>query len=412
MEQVVCEVGVDWGEGKHSFVVRSQTECYRGEIPADPESVHRWMQTLRERHPEGMILVALEQSRGALIYALLRYPFLMLVPINPRAASAFRESLSLSGAKDDPVDAELILEFVSKHRSKLRPWRADDSRTRKLRLMVEGRRDAVNLRSSISQKLSAALKEYFPQVLDWFDDASGKLPRAFLSRWSSLQAAKRARVDAIERLVRANSRKKPEQVDELISKIRSAVALTEDEAIIGGLEIRVRFHVGLIETLETQIAEFDEQIASIWSEHPDQKVFASFPGAGPVMAPRLAAAFGVDRDRYQNAGEIQKYSGIAPVVERSGKQSWTHARWRCPKFLRQTFHEYAAASLPHSEWALAFYRQKRARGAGHHAAIRSLAFRWIRILYYCWRNDVEYQEQAHLDNLKRRNSPLLARLAA
>ena len=223
MEQVVCEVGVDWGEGKHSFVVRSQTEHYKGEIAADPESVHRWVQTLRERHPEGMILVALEQSRGALIYALLRYAFLVLVPINPRAASAFRESLSLSGAKDDPLDAELILEFVSKHRSKLRPWRPDDSTTRKLRLLVEGRREAVDLRTSIGQMLSAALKQYFPQVLDWFDDATGKLPRAFLSRWSSLQAAKRAYADTIEELVRTHSRKKPEQVAELISKIRSAV---------------------------------------------------------------------------------------------------------------------------------------------------------------------------------------------
>jgi hypothetical protein len=65
----------------------------------------------------------------------------------------------------------------------------------------------------------------------------------------------------------------------------------------------------------------------------------------------LIVAFGTRRERYDNAFQMQCYSGIAPVKEASGKSEWIHFRWACPKFLRQTFHEYASHSLPKSEWA-------------------------------------------------------------
>lgn len=413
MNEAVCVVGVDWGEYKHAYaVLRSGAEAKRGEFGTSPEAIQAWVSELRAAHNEGTIVVALEQSRGALIYALQQYDFLELVPVNPRAAKAYRESLYLSGAKDDPVDAQLIGEFARAHRSQLRAWRADDAVTRKLRLLVEGRRTLVDHRTSTTQALTAALKQYFPQLLIWFGEANSKVARAFLSRWPTLATARRARSNEIARLVRSHSRKKPAEIETLIANIRSAVPLSSDPAIVEPISLSARSYIALLDALEGPIREYDKQIAELWKDHRDQPVFASFPGAGAVMAPRLAAAFGVARDRYNDASEMQRYSGIAPVIERSGKKSWTHARWRSPKFLRQTFHEFAETSLPHSAWALAFYRQQRERGAGHHSAIRSLAFRWIRILFHCWKHNIAYDEQLHIGMLKRRNSPLVNRLAA
>ena len=54
------------------------------------------------------------------------------------------------------------------------------------------------------------------------------------------------------------------------------------------------------------------------------------PGAGPVFTPRLVAAFGERRECYARAGEIQMYSGIAPVTERSGNKCWVHWRLQSP----------------------------------------------------------------------------------
>jgi hypothetical protein len=79
------------------------------------------------------------------------------------------------------------------------------------------------------------------------------------------------------------------------------------------------------------------------------------PGAGDALVPRLIVAFGTQRDRYQSAYEMQCYSGIAPVMEASGNSQWVHFRFICPKFLRQTFHEFAGCSIQQSEWARAYY---------------------------------------------------------
>ena len=100
-------------------------------------------------------------------------------------------------------------------------------------------------------------------------------------------------------------------------------------------------------------------------------------------------------DRYQTASEVQCLSGIAPVVAASGKQRWVHWRWACPKFLRQTLHEWALHSIAHSQWAREYYEAQRAKGKSRHCAIRSLAFKWIRILFRCWKDRKLYDEMAY-----------------
>lgn len=108
---------------------------------------------------------------------------------------------------------------------------------------------------------------------------------------------------------------------------------------------------------------------------------SSFPGVGQALAPRLISALGTDRARFANANQLQSYTGIAPVKEASGKRCWIHRRWACPKFVRQTFQEWAQHSLARSPWARDYYHRQRARGKQHYAIIRSLAFKWIRILF-------------------------------
>jgi transposase len=104
----------------------------------------------------------------------------------------------------------------------------------------------------------------------------------------------------------------------------------------------------------------------------------------------LLAAFGADRDRFQTALEVQEFSGIAPVTERSGKAIWVHRRLACPKFLLQTFHEFANCAWRFCAWSKLYYQQQRGRGKDHHAAVRALAYKWIRIMFRCWKDRTPY----------------------
>ena len=80
--------------------------------------------------------------------------------------------------------------------------------------------------------------------------------------------------------------------------------------------------------------------------------------------------------------------------------------------MRQTFVEWAAQTIPHSFWARAFYEQQRAKGLSHQAALRALAFKWIRIVFRCWQQHTAYDESTYLSALKRRGSPLLQSIAS
>ena len=55
--------------------------------------------------------------------------------------------------------------------------------------------------------------------------------------------------------------------------------------------------------------------------------------------------------------------------------------------------------------------RKRERGKAHHAAIRALAFKWLRTLYRCWQEHKPYDEVAYLKALHQRGLPLLQRIA-
>lgn len=413
MEWVAC-VGMDWGEERNAYSIRDRDGgTSAGTLGSSAEEIHQWVHEVRDRFPSGAIVVAVEQGRGSLIYALMVYDFLALVPINPRASKAYRVSRHLSGASSDPLDAALICEFAFKHLSELRVWRPDDALTRKLRLLAETRRSLVDRRTAFTHVFAATLKEYFPQALQWFGGETSRLLRAFVKRWPTLDELRQASLAEVTTLMREQRcRKAQSAAQKLMEKLPSAIPLTRDSAIVEASVMHAQSLIAILAPLDEQIAKYDQAIAKMWVDHPDRLIFDSLPGAGPVLAPRLAVAFGRDRNRYETANDVQCYSGIAPVIEASGRQHWVHTRRGYPKFLHQTFHEFAEASIPHCTWAKAFYRQQRQRGAGHHQAIRSLAFRWIRILVRLWKSDQPYDEQRYIEALKVKQSPLVSQLAA
>jgi transposase len=355
--------------------------------------------------------VCLELSKGPLVYALRKYEFLVLFPVNPVTLAKYREAFTPSHAKDDPTDAELQLELLLKHRDKLQPLTPQSAAMRALAQLVEHRRCVVGDKVRLTNRLTSTLKNYFPHVLKWFDDKDTTLFCNFLAQWPTLKAAQLARRATLERFFRNHHVRYAAVIDKRIQAIKSATPLTTDEGVIAPNALRVQALVSQLRLTLQAIEDFDKAIAQRAQRHPDFPLFAALPGAGAVLAPRLLVAFGEQRERYASADELQKYAGIAPVTERSGNKTWVHWRWQCPTFLRQTFVEWAAESIRHSFWARTYYQQQRAKGASHQAAVRALAFKWIRILFRCWQNRTPYDESVYLNALQHRGSPLIHNLA-
>jgi transposase len=412
--EIAAFVGLDWADQKHVVTLQeaNSDQRHRFDVDHTPEALQSWIQSLRDRFAGKPVAIAVEQTRGSLIYALMHVDFLHLYPVNPQTVSQLRKAFYPSGAKDDPIDADLLLEILLKHRERLRVWVPDDVLTRSIQLLTEGRRCLIDERTALTNQLTAALKMYFPQALDWFGDLHTARACAFLGRWPSLQDLKRATPSSIRKFYKVQGYRGDDKLEQLIANIKQAQPLTQDGAVLLSSSMMVQALVTQIPVLTESIERYDQQIASLFKQHDDSTLFGSFPGAGPALAPRLLAAFGSNRDRFQYAAEMQQLSGIAPVTEKSGTSIWIHWRLACSKFLRQTFHEFAGRSILQSDWARAYYDQQRQRGNTHQAALRALAFKWIRIIFRCWKTRTPYDEAVYCKSLKLRNSPLAKNLQA
>jgi transposase len=408
-------VGLDWADQKHDLLLYDpvQARPEPQQLPHTPEAIEEWACALRQRFGGGFIAVCFEQSRGAIAYALLKYDFLILFPLPPARLAAYRESFGNSGAKNDASDAALLLDYLLRHRDQLRAWQPDTPATRELQLLTEARRDAVNQRTRLSNQLTAVLKRYFPQAITLVGcDVDTLLACDFLARWSSLAAVQRAAPATLRKFYYAHRCRQEERIVERLELVKSAIPLTDDPALVQAGILQVQCLVGQLRALHQAIDKYEQRLSALMAEHPDAALFLALPGAGPALAPRLLVAFGTDRERFGAAEELQALSGVAPVTKRSGKSRIVHRRWACPKFLLQTFHEFAHCSRKKSAWAKAFYLYQRSRGKGHHAALRALAFKWIRLLFRCWKTNTPYSEDRYLEALRRRNVPLLTFLPA
>lgn len=414
MEPFAAFIGIDWADDKHAvcLVDPQKPRIEDTKLDQQPEAIDDWAAKLRLRFPEGKLAVCLEQSRGALIYALMKYDFFVLFPVNPLQLARFREALGPSGAKDDPTDAQLLVEFLQKHGDRLRPWKPDDAQTRLIRFLAEDRRSLVDDRTAFSNALKSRLKQYFPLALQMFNDVAGDLACAFLSRWNSFDQLVGATEQQLRDFYREHQCYHPATIDERIQAIRTAKALTSDQAIVESGMLHSGALVRQIAELNRAIEQYETRIGELMKQHDDGSLFTSFPGAGDAMAPRLLAAFGTDRDRLENAQQLQQHVGVAPVTKRSGKTKMVNRRWACNKFLLQTFHEYADHSRQRSPWAKAYYDMMRDRGQKHQAAIRALAFKWARILYHCWKTRTLYDELTYVSSLIKRASPVVKYLPA
>jgi hypothetical protein len=194
----VALVGVDWGDKEHAFEIRGKDGKRRGGVfESRPEAVHAWVAELRREYPTGTIAVAVEQNRGALIYALSRYDFIELLPVQPARSAGYRKIMHPSGAKSDAIDAALVCDYVDKHGETIRAIAPADPLTRELLVLVEWRRKLVEQRVALCHQLRDTLKQYFPQALDWFGELGAPMSLAFIEQWPTLDALGRSRPSTI-----------------------------------------------------------------------------------------------------------------------------------------------------------------------------------------------------------------------
>ena len=407
-------IGLDRSDRKADLHLINTTtgETLSETLASSPENLRQWLLDFRQKHPKAKVGICLEQPAGHLIPFLETYDWITLYPINPISLQKYREAFVTSRAKDDDKDALFLADLLANHPDKLKAWQPQDSQTRLLQQLVAHRRAVIDERTALTNRLQALLKAYFPQALQLGGDELWRpLGTAFLLKWPTLTAVQKAKPTELKEFYYLNGSRSQELIAQRLKLVEQAVAVSDEPALNQSFALRVQLVCRQLQDVVSTVKEYEKQIAQCFHQHPDREIFASFPGAGPVLAPRLLAALGSERERFDSASNLQRYTGIAPVTKQSGKMRHVHRRYLCPKFERQSFHEYAKESVLWSRWAAAYYLSQRSKGKPHNTAVRALAFKWQRIIWRCWQSHTPYKEETYEAALRRNGSKLVSLFA-
>ena len=143
-------------------------------------------------------------------------------------AASMRQALYPSGAKDDPRDADLLLDLLVQHRNKLRRLSPDSEATRRVQNLVEERRKLVDEKTAQINRLTDRLKVYFPQVLDWFGRLDTELVCALLERWPALEELQKASPASVRAFFRQHRCRDRERIEHRMEAIRATETILPD----------------------------------------------------------------------------------------------------------------------------------------------------------------------------------------
>ena len=383
--------GIDWADRHHDTVVIDEAGRKVAHLRVDhtAEGLTKLVNFLHEIAPLDQIACIIETKHGLLITALLEAG-LTLYPVNPKTIDRKRVA---SGAKTDLIDAYLLAKHGRSELADLRRLDPDSALIAELKTLTRDQESLIQMQTRLVNQLTACLKAYYPVALKLFSKLQQKATLAFLQTYPTPRAAQAATVAQFTTTLKQAGHPTPEQVAAKIFEALRQPQLRADEVTIKTKSRLMLALVAQLVPLLEQIAAYEKEIAELFLTHADSQLFASLPGAGKRLAPRLLAEWGDDRKRYADPSRIQALAGTSPVPFESGNYAKVHQRFACIKPFRNAFYQFAWQSTRLERWARDDYERKRKEGKSHSMAVRALANIWVRIVFAMWHKDEAYQRE-------------------
>ena len=262
-------VAIDWADQKHywSLKVAGQPALQRGHLDNSPEAVEVWIMELHLRF-------AGRPATGGLGGDAQQIRARASVSRPPHDAGKIPRSWYPSRSKSDPIEADLLLEILTTHRSRLQRPDPDTVEMRLVQTLVENRRKLVDERTTISNRLTDLLKLYFPQILGWFDEVTSAVVGNLLEQWPSLQELQQAKPAKLEKFLRAHHCL---EISERLQQIRQAIPATYDRTLMDSAPLLVTAWVRQIAVLRESIRQLEKRISELAAQQQDWHIFQSCP---------------------------------------------------------------------------------------------------------------------------------------
>jgi transposase len=393
--------GIDWSDQTLEYHLRDvdHGELVKGAVAASVAGLADLYTVLEQHGQPDQIGVAIETCHGAWIQAMLDRGY-RIYPVSPKAADNFRKALNDSGVKTDAIDSKALAMFLMTFHHDRTPLQPDDPEIVRMRILCQDRLRLSEERVAKVNELTAVIKGYYPAFLGVFGCLDSDIALDFLIQYPTQRQFRKLSERRFVAWVGRHHYTCRRRIGEMVEKLR-APAFDVAEHLQDSKKHLISYLGRSLKLLNAEIDERDKEINEVLKNLPEADWICSLPGAGGVLAPSLLACFGRDPGRFASAGEARAFMGTAPVTKASGKARAVHFRWGCWKFARRTLQLFADQSRHRCAWAAVFYRKQRDSGHGHHAALRALAHRWVKILLAMQRTGSRYNDMIYVTAQRR-----------
>jgi transposase len=420
-------VGLDWAESFHDVALGRPGEGVIEQFRIDHTvtGVRRLVARCRELESDpAEVRVVLETRHGLLVEALTDAGFTVL-PVNPDLVARRRGPAK---KKDDAEDARICCLLALDQFLELRKLIPHGELAGELRAIARDDERAARDERRLLNRLRADLLATFPAALLIAGDNLGTpVMLKLLATWPTHGQLTAASTDEIEAFARTNRHGWPAR---FAARVSDAVAAEQ----LPAKDYLARAKATTIALTATQLLAL-RQARKAWERRmgelllgsarygraqqpkdpdpgkaiPGGDIYLSFPGIGDILAARIAGEIGDHITQFDTPNALQCYAGTAPVTRRSGRSEFVVARRLAHnRYLGTAVHQWAFCTLTTSQWAREFYDSKINAGKSHHNALRTLANRWLEILWHCLTKGTHYDETVHSRNRQRALQPQTA----
>ena len=400
-------LGIDWSEQKHDalFMDEDGRPLVQLTVPHTPDGFLR-LDVARQRLglATADCLVGLETAHTLLIDFLWAKGYTLVYVIPPSVVKSIRGRYGQSGARSDESDALLLADLLRTDRARLHPWHPDSLLTRQLRAKVSLILHLTGHIVSLSNRLRSVLLRYYPAALQVFSRLRSPITLAFVLTYPTPEAAAALTFDEFVTFARQHRYTHPRRLPACFARLQQPQPEAGQEVVKTYQDEAAQLATLLLDMVQTKKRVLC-QLQHLFSQHPDQAIFASLPGAGRLLAPGLLAKFGDDRQRFTTPGSVQALAGTCPVTQHSGKRRVVKFRRACDHEFRHIAQQLAIASTTKSLWAQGYWQLVRPRCDSDNHAYRCLANRWLAIAWKLWQTRQPYDEAYHWQRRMARTQP-------
>jgi len=416
----VLGVGIDWSEEFHLVALGHPGEGVIdiSRVEHTPTAVDALVATIAKLEPDpAEVRVVIETRHGLLVERLVDAGY-VVVPVNPDLVARRRGPAK---KKDDAEDARIACLIALDRHERLRPLIPHGEIAGELRAISRDDERAARDERRLGNRLRQDLIATFPAALQiGGDDLGTPTFLRMLERWPTANALAGAPRKNLVAFARSCRHGWPERLADRVEAALAVEHFTPKGYLVRAKADTIHLAATQLLAIGRQRRAWERRMGELLLGAPRQgrdhqprgyglgngfpggEIYLSFPGLGDRLAARIAGEIGDHPEGFDTPSSLQCYAGKAPVTRRSGKSELVVAcRLAHNRFLGAAVQQWAFCSLKRSGWAREFYDSQRARGKGHHAALRALGNRWLEILWHCARRGVLYDEATHVANRNR-----------